>query len=178
MNKGIGLAKGKWLYFLGSDDKIYKEVTLKEIFEQKIEGQTKLLLGKIKYNFKETDSFFLKKNKGIVISSWSQKIWFKNTLHHQAIFYHRDLFINLKYLLRYNILADYALNLTLYKKGVEVQLLNKIIAVCDTNGLSKNYTWQLYKEEIHLKTTLSTILLKPFFYVLVLIKFIVKKLNY
>src|SRR5688500_1299745 len=38
MNKGIGMTKGIWLYFLGSDDELYSNDTLSSIADQCVDG--------------------------------------------------------------------------------------------------------------------------------------------
>jgi len=177
MNKGISIAKGEWLYFLGTDDCLFNKTTLATIFSKPILDQTKILIGKIKYDWKEKDSVFIKRKDGLFTSSWSKKLWIKNSLHHQSLFYRKKLFTSRKYSLKYKILADYAFNLRLYKKGIKIKMVDKTIAVCRTTGLSKQYNWNLYKEEIELKTEESSILLKPLFFFIAFVKFLLKTGN-
>ncbi len=51
------------------------------------------------------------------------------------------------------------------------------MAICGTSGISKNYSWKLYKEEIDLKTQESKLLYKPFFIVVSLTKYLHKKIQ-
>jgi len=178
MNKGILESKGEWLYFLGDDDQLYTENTLDAIFSQPVENHAKMIIGSIQYNLKKGDKVYANKGNGIVVSSWSKKLWIKNSIHHQGVFYKRELFSNLKYDLKYNILADHALNLILFKKGIGVKIIDDIIALCGTNGQSKNYSWDLYKEEITLKIGESSLLLKPVFMIIGFSKFLLKKIKF
>lgn len=175
MNKGIDLSKGEWLYFLGSDDRIFDKDTLVNVFNSFADSKLDLIIGSIKYDFNSEDSFFLKKNEGEIKPSWSRKMWVKNTLHHQGVFYKRGLYKEHYYTLQYAILADYALNLNLYEKGVQALMINQIIAVCGTDGMSKEHRWKMYQEEIDLKTNQSSVLLKPVFFAISLFKYFIKK---
>lgn len=175
MNKGIDVARGEWLYFLGCDDLLYDKNTLETVFHQKIDDHSSLLIGKVKYDFGPKDSLLIKKNKGTFQPSWSKKIWFKNTVHHQGVFYKRDLFRTQKYSLDYKILSDYDFNLKLFKRKINALIISQVIAISKTQGVSKNYNWKLYTEEINLKTKQSSIILKPLFYVLAVGKYILKK---
>ena len=177
MNKGISLAKGEWLCFLGADDQLFNKTTLATIFSRPITDQPKILIGKIKYDWKEKDSVFIKRKDGLVTSSWSKKLWIKNVLHHQSLFYRKELFATRKYSLKYKILADYAFNLHLYKKRIKIRIVDETIAVCGTEGLSKKYNWNLYKEEIELKTGESSLLLKPLFFFIAFVKYLLKRGN-
>ena len=178
MNKGVVQSKGEWLLFLGADDKLYSKETLNNIFNKPIDNSTELILGKIKFDWKKNDTYFIKKNNGVITPSWSNQIWIKNTLPHQGIFYNRNVFEDVGYSLNYGILADYALNLKLYKEKLKVKVIDTIISVCATNGISKKYSWKLYKEEIKLKTEASSIVLKPFFLFIAGVKYIVKRLGF
>lgn len=178
MNKGISLSKGNWLLFLGADDKLYSNEILSNIFNEPVDKSTELIIGKIKFDWKKTDSSFLKRNDGIITPAWSKKIWIKNTLPHQGVFYNMCVFQDARYSFDYDILADYAFNLCLYKKNTNVKVVDAIISICGANGVSKNYNWSQYQEEIKLKTTESSILFKPFFIVNSGIKYLIKKLKY
>lgn len=168
MNKGINLAKGKWLFFLGADDKLYKNTTLDKIFTVKYEPNTKIILGNIEYQFLK------EKKKKLFVSSWSSKIWFKNIVHHQSAFYKKELFHAQKFNTNYKILADYSLNLTFFKEKINVTKIDLTICTCSPYGVSKNKKWNQYKEEINLKTNASHIVLKPLFFTLSFFKFILK----
>ncbi len=174
MNKGILLVKNKWLYFLGADDKLYNSDVLSAVFSKPISKRFKLIIGSIKYDLKENDVVYTHTKDGLVKPSWSHKLWFKNSVHHQAIFYNSDVFKNYRYSLRYKILADHALNLRLYKRNYKAKIIREIIAFCGTNGLSKSYSKELYFEEVRLKVDQSSKILKPLFTVLAIIKYYMK----
>ena len=165
MNKGIEKSTGEWLYFLGADDSFFNESVLENVFSNISYKIEQLLLGSIEYS-----------NKSTFISSFSFKLWFKNTVHHQSVFYKRELFDNLRYNERFKILADYHLNLQLFKQKVPCNKIEKVIATCGENGVSKNYNWNLYKEEILLKTSLTSVFLMPIFYILGISKYIFRRL--
>ncbi|MGJ8592710.1 MAG: glycosyltransferase family 2 protein [Aquaticitalea sp.] len=176
MNKGISLSRGKWVYFMGSDDRLYENQTLRLLFDSKFDEEISLIIGKIQYDCSVNNSKLLKK-KQIWFSPWSLNLWIRNAPHHQAIFYKRSIFEHLKYDLKYPILSDYDLNLKLYKRNLKVKIVEQTIALCGGEGISKKFDWQLYREEIELKTNLSFFLLKPFFYILGFGKYILKKVS-
>ena len=165
MNKGIEKSTGEWLYFLGADDSFFNESVLENVFSNISYKIEQLLLGSIEYS-----------NKSTFISSFTSKLWFKNIVHHQSVFYKRELFDSLRYNERFKILADYHLNLQLFKQKVPCNKIEKVIATCGENGVSKNYNWNLYKEEILLKTSLTSVFLMPIFYILGISKYIFRRL--
>ncbi|MBD0830553.1 glycosyltransferase [Aestuariibaculum sediminum] len=170
-NKGVSLAEGDWLYFMGVDDRFYNFNLLESIVPYLKENNKLLILGQIIYEFKKDDSFLIKRNKGLVKPDWSKKIWLRNTLPHQGIFYNKNVFKKEQFDTRYGVLADYAFNLNLWKKQVPVLKIDKVIAFCGTQGLSKNYNYRLYKEEACLKTRASSVLFMPIFIMISAIKF-------
>ncbi len=174
MNKGALLAKNKWLYFLGADDKLYNNEVLSTVFSKPISKQFKLIIGAIKYDLKKNDLVYTHTKDGLVKPSWSPKLWFKNSVHHQAIFYNSEIFENYKYSLKYEILADHALNLNLYKSNYKAKIIKGIIAYCGTDGLSKSYSKELYFEEVQLKVDESSEILRPLFTVMAIIKYYMK----
>ena len=175
MNKGISLATKEWLYFLGADDVLYNQHVLNDIFSKSIPSQYKLILGCIKYDPKKGDKLYKPTRDGLVKPSWSMKLWIKNSVHHQGAFYRRELFISSGYELKYKVLADYAFNLNLYAKEVEVKIIEIVIAMCGVNGLSKSSGSTIFREDVQLKVDKSSVLLKPLFVLINLLKVVFKK---
>lgn len=176
MNKGIALSKGDWIYFMGCDDQLFESRTLQTVFEQEIDRDISLIIGKVQYEYSDSDSYWIKRNKGLFEPSWSSKIWLKNTIHHQGIFYKKEVFLTQTYSLDYKVLSDYDLNLKLYRSNLKVKMLDQIIAISRTEGVSKNYDWQLYNEEINLKSNQGSLIFRPLFYMLGLGKYMLKKI--
>jgi glycosyltransferase involved in cell wall biosynthesis len=102
MNKGIDIAKGEWLYFLGSDDYIFENSTLEKLIE----------IGDLEnYDFVYGNVFSPGYGENYDGYFDQQKILSKNICH-QAIFVRKKLFQSLgKFDIRYELLADYDFNL-------------------------------------------------------------------
>ena len=175
MNKGISLSKGEWLYFLGAGDELYNKLVLEDCFNKRTLEDVNLIAGNIVYEG-DTTPFIYSKNKMTKNPSWSNTMWIRNGLHHQGTFYRNSLFLNIKYPLKYKTLSDYWLNLILYKQHKKCLIIKTTIAKCNSDGVSKSGNWNLYKEEINLKTDLTSLLLKPIFYIVAFIKFLSRKI--
>ena len=106
---------------------------------------------------------------------WSFSMWIRNGLHHQGTFYKKTLFKDKKYPLKYRTLSDYWLNLYLYKNKIPCKIIETIIAKCNSDGVSKTGSWSIYKEEVDLKTSLSSVFFSPFFYIIAYMKFLSRK---
>jgi len=167
MNKGVTLAKGDWLYFLGADDKLAKPTTLQEVFGLNIPKDTMIISGKVIMN--------PKKNR-IKSPSWNFSMWIRNGAHHQGTFYKKELFTNHAYNETYQILADYDLNLQLYQEKKECFLIDTTVAICSKKGISSQIKWAMYQEELQLKIAKTPAVLTPVFQLLVICKYLVKKL--
>lgn len=141
MNKGIEYSKGKWLYFLGSDDILYDKFVFEDV--------TKVL------NTMEGDLFYgdvFFKNYGMLYGgeSSARKLLLKENICHQAIFYNRDLFkIIGNYNLMYPILADWDLNIRCFKNpNIKKTYFKRTVALYNDNaGLSSHYD-TVFLEEI------------------------------
>ncbi|CAL2092301.1 Glycosyltransferase 2-like domain-containing protein [Tenacibaculum sp. 190524A05c] len=165
MNTGIKKSVGEWLYFLGSDDQFSNDSVLEEVFSTKTDEEIQMLIGNIEYT------------KGLRFQSeFSSKLWFKNTVHHQSVFYKKELFQELKYNLNYNVLADYDVNLKLFRQKVSFRKIETTIAICGEDGVSKKYNWNLYKEEINLKVSQAGLLSIPVFSLLGVAKYCFRRI--
>lgn len=139
MNKGIKLAKGSWLYFLGADDILYNENVLSSIFHDDLLQRNDLIYG----------NAFLKQQKRIYgheINIWEL---FDANMCHQAIFYRRDLFELLgDYIVKYKIFADWAFNIKCFGcRAVKTQYKNINVAVYNQTGFSSNGHDPVFKED-------------------------------
>lgn len=127
MNKGIQQASGEWILFLGDDDQLCEEV-LARVFSKSWPDETAMIYGKVFINGG-------KKTQGATTSY--ERLIAQNTPH-QAIFYRRTLLQELGgYRLKYKILADYDLNLRVFKNYPNrVQFINTEVAYFSSRGVS------------------------------------------
>ena len=174
MNKGIQLAKGDWLYFLGSDDVLFDENSLNTVFCNTNLKAESIIAGKVVYSGSQP-AFIYNAKKKVKEVFWSNFIWIRNGLHHQSTFYKKEIFETVKYNLKYPVLADYWLNLYLFKHGFSCKVVHAIFAKCSADGISKSGDWTIYEEEINLKIALSNKVLKPLFYCIAKIKYSFRK---
>ena len=129
MNKGIDMAEGDFLFFLGSDDAFYSTTILEEVFCPDNDG----------YDFIYGNVFF--KNRKAVYSGESsieKLIGEQISICHQAIFYKKNIFESIgKYDLKYFIHADYDLNVKCFESSVITKkYINKIITLYNEQGIS------------------------------------------
>jgi len=126
MNKGIDIASGNWIYFLGSDD-IFIDRFVVERVSKKFHNRNTIYYG---------DVYRPKLNR-LYAGEFSKLKLSKQNICHQSIFYPSGELKKIKYNLDYSILADYDLNLKLFKKN-KFEYVNLTIAnYNDFNGVSK-----------------------------------------
>ena len=170
MNKGIAVAKGEWIYLLGSDDLIANENTLSHLISRG--AQADVVFGKV-----ENTGLSHSATTKIHIPSFPNGMFWKHTLHQQGVLYKRALFQERNFSTSYQILGDYEFHFHLKNKNVKVEYVNETVARCDANGLSKRYVWKLYAEEIRLKNeylnAVQMLVVVPFIFA----KYVFKKLT-
>lgn len=103
MNKGIKMAKGDYVFFLGGDDLLYDNSVLENISSRLID-KNKIYYGNVLF-----------KTRNVIYDGKfsSLKIVTRN-ISHQSIFYPREIFDKYSFDTKYKIFADYELNLKLY----------------------------------------------------------------
>jgi glycosyltransferase involved in cell wall biosynthesis len=128
MNRGIDMAAGGWVYFLGSDDVLYDSNVLESIFGNETEHQTDVICGNVK----------LKQSEVIFRNNPSLSQILERGIHHQAIFCKKRLFAKHgRFEIKYRRFADWAFNMRWFNdKDVKKIYLDQTIAVYNETGFS------------------------------------------
>ena len=127
MNKGIALAKGEWLYFMGSDDTLFDADVLVKVAEY-LTLENDIVYG---------DSIW--KPGGIKeTGEWNYETFIEANINHQRIFYRKTVFE--KYGLfntKYKIAADHETNIRFF---CNEQIRKKYIPVTVCNFYSGGFS--------------------------------------
>jgi glycosyltransferase involved in cell wall biosynthesis len=132
MNKGIDLAKGEWVYFIGSDDEMYDENVFSDVFKVIPEKKCGIVYGNVYVN---GDTSWAKDGQ-IYDGEFTIEHLLESNICHQSIFYRKTLFDKLgKYNLAYSICADWELNIRFFPR-TSFKYIDKIIAKFHGGGIS------------------------------------------
>ncbi len=131
MNRGVGMATGAWLLFLGADDALFEADTLARVADFIGEHEpSDLVYGDVM--FRTTSS----RHYGAFDLD---RLLFEQNICHQAIFYRRELFAGIgPYNLRYPVWADWDFNIRCFSNPALVTRYMDIVVARynDLNGLS------------------------------------------
>jgi glycosyltransferase involved in cell wall biosynthesis len=133
MNKGIDHAAGDWLFFLGSDDRLFNESILEEIFQSTEVTNYEVIYGNVEIH---GDTSWAK-DKDVYDGIFDKKKLTRKNISHQSIFYRRDFIRNQigYYNSDYTLYGDWDFNLRCRAK-TEFLYINKIIAKFYSGGES------------------------------------------
>ena len=145
INKGIKKAKGKYIYIIGSDDVFANDEVLQSVAKL-TEAAPDVLYGDVEY-INKTNRLVPDQHH----SQWNGKIYWKNTLHQQGCFYKKEIFNNVLFNPQYKVLGDYDLHLFLFTNSFSNVRYDAVIAICEAQGLSKRFSFDLYREELLIK---------------------------
>ena len=137
MNKGIRIARGDYLYFLGAGDHLRENILAKVEKELPDEPLT-FVYGNV----------YVVNIKSEYLGEFDDDKLAKLNICHQAIFYERTIFDVIgKYDLRYRLLADYAFNLKCFAdKRIRRLYVDEVIADFEGGGISTGTDMNFIKD--------------------------------
>lgn len=128
MNKGIRIASGDFIIFMNAGDEFDENSTIESVFNMNYDSNC-VIYGQVR---------FIPSNR-IVDGKFNKYKLSRHNIPHQAIFYSAKYLKKYEYNLKYNLYADYFLNLTLFsKKEIKFIYCDKIIAKYLQGGVSAN----------------------------------------
>ena len=155
MNKGIKKAKGEWLYFLGSDDKLFSTEVLQKVAEAfKEDDHLDVIYGNI----------FSKRFNGIYDGEFTNNKILSQNICHQAIFFSSTIFKSVgNFDIKFRSHADWDHNFRwFFSKKIKKKFINLVIADYADGGFSTVYADLLFLKQKHLKFLLSAHHILPF----------------
>ncbi|SEO23601.1 Glycosyltransferase involved in cell wall bisynthesis [Mucilaginibacter gossypiicola] len=136
MNKGIDMATGQCLYFMGGDDILNSPAILDQIYNAIQNEPVDLIYGNVTGTVSNTK--YADDNINKVLS---------RGIHHQGIFYKREVFNDTgKYNLKFRVAADYHLTLKVFcNPAFKTKYIDLDIARFGEAGLSSSvYDYRFY----------------------------------
>nr|WP_067053486.1 glycosyltransferase family 2 protein [Mucilaginibacter sp. L294] len=133
MNKGITKATGKWVYFMGGDDRLLPGFS-----------EMAALL-------KDEDTLYygdVSSGGDMLQGAFSNYRLAKYCMNHQTIFYPASVFKKYRYSMRYKVYADYALNLQVWgDRDFKKQHYPIKVVWYDLGGFSATNNDEVFKKE-------------------------------
>ncbi len=123
MNKGMSLSNGKWVYFMGADDRFFDQNVLQSVYQNTVNSKTKFIYGNVIFNHsgvKYGEKFNL------------SKLIEEKNICHQAIFYEKSIFSQIgQYNIKCKVYADRDFNIRCFLKSKYTKpfYINSIIAI-------------------------------------------------
>lgn len=138
MNKGLKYAKGKWVYFLGADDLLRTNILLE--VSKYLNDEKCIYYGNVKYM----------KTERVYDGKFTKFKFAVRNICHQSIFYPNEIFCKVKFKMEYKYLADYVLNLTIYKSYKYHYIPLTIADYNDTGSSARNQDLQFITDRFKL----------------------------
>lgn len=141
MNKGILVARGKFLYFLNSGDALYSKSTLTSIFKQNLYGD--IIYGNAIFINKDKSKELVIPNKQLSLSYFMSR----HVINHQSTFINKKLFDNNLYNENLKLVSDWEFEIKQAILGKIYQYIDEIFVLYDNTGLTSQISDLLIKEQ-------------------------------
>jgi glycosyltransferase involved in cell wall biosynthesis len=140
MNKGIEKARGQWILFLGSDDRLHDKDVLTFFTALPDLGSFDMVYGNV-----VSPSY-----KGVYDGPFSFPKLLSRNMPHQAIFYKKSLFELIGgYTIHYRGHADWEFNIRCFSDSrVRVRYIDRVIAYFGADGVSSRHDIPFIKERL------------------------------
>lgn len=125
MNKGLKIATGDYLLFLGADDRLFSEQTIESII-------SKLQEEEVYYG-----DCYMTTIRKVYWGKFNRYKLAIGNICHQSIFYPKKIYKNYIYDTSFKIYADYVYNLKIYNK-IKFNYLDETISLFNYNGISSS----------------------------------------
>jgi len=136
MNKGVDLASGDWIYFLGSDDVLLNHI--KQIAAS-LKNRRTIYYGNV-FLFPILNQVYAYKFDACKLMN--------QNISHQAIFYPRGAFDQHKFDLKYKLFADYVFNIQRWaQRRFKFRYLPILVARYNETGLSGTYRDLIFEQD-------------------------------
>lgn len=129
MNKGISLAKGKWINFMNGGDSFYNEKTLEDIFALESYWHSAIIYGSHQVVYPSG-------KKKIRLPGKLEDIWKGSRFCHQSVFVLANFQKTNKFNKSNKISADFEFFYTAYQSGVLFQKIDLVVSSVASGGLS------------------------------------------
>ena len=129
MNKGVSLAKGDWLYFLGCDDIFYNNSVLSNIFLKSKYLEFNVVYGNVLFLHSDI----------IYDGQFDDAKMYDRSICHQAIFYRKEIFVEYgNFSTEYKTASDNIFNIYVYCFNPKAwHYVNQIVAIYNEKGASE-----------------------------------------
>jgi glycosyltransferase involved in cell wall biosynthesis len=136
MEKGVKLAEGKYILFLGADDKLLLNLSY---IENILIDDNNIYYGDVLLHPSDT----------VYGGRFNTARLINRNICHQSIFYPASVFKKYQFDRKYKLMADYVMNLNVWAdKGYNFMYLNMLISSYSVQGLSSTNIDKEFKKDI------------------------------